>query len=158
MSLTYSTPLEAAQAAKTASHVLATLSAADRNAALSLMASQLEASRETVLAANAEDMRLAREAQSSGSLSASLVSRLDLSKPGKYEEMVKGVRDVASLPDPLGKVDLRTKLDNGLVLERVSTPIGVVLVIFEARPEVVANIAALAVKSGNAAILKGRYT
>ena len=156
MSLTHSTPLAAAQAAKTASHVLATLPDSARRAALELMAASLESARAEILAANAEDMRLARAAQSNGELSPALVSRLDLSKPGKWEEMVQGVRDVAGLDDPLGKVDLRTKLDEGLVLERVSAPIGVLLVIFEARPEVVANIAALAVKSGNAAILKGK--
>ena len=91
----------------------------------------------------------------SGNLSASLVKRLDLSRPGKYEDMLQGILDVRSLLDPIGQVNLRTLLDDGLELERVSCPIGVLLIIFEARPEVIANIAALAIKSGNAAILKG---
>ena len=69
--------------------------------------------------------------------------------------MLTGILSVRNLPDPIGRVDLRTKLDEGLELERVSCPIGVLLIIFEARPEVIANIAALAIKSGNAAILKG---
>lgn len=155
MSLTNATPLACAQAAKAASHVLATLPNSARASALELMAAELEASRAAILAANAADMAAARVSQGAGELSASLVSRLDLAKPGKWDDMVKGVRDVAALEDPVGKVDMRTKLDEGLVLERVSAPIGVLLVIFEARPEVVANIAALAVKSGNAAILKG---
>jgi glutamate-5-semialdehyde dehydrogenase len=100
-------------------------------------------------------MSLAQKASESGQLSASLIKRLDLSRPGKYEDMLKGILDVRDLPDPLGVTDLRTKLDDGLTLERVSCPIGVLLIIFEARPEVIANIAALAIKSGNAAILKG---
>jgi glutamate-5-semialdehyde dehydrogenase len=100
-------------------------------------------------------MSLAQQASESGQLSASLIKRLDLSRPGKYDDMLKGILDVWELPDPLGVIDLRTKLDEGLTLERVSCPIGVLLIIFEARPEVIANIAALAIKSGNAAILKG---
>lgn len=100
-------------------------------------------------------MSLATTASKDGSLSASLVKRLDLSRPGKYEDMLQGILDVRDLDDPIGKVDLRTLLDDGLELERVSCPIGVLLIIFEARPEVIANIASLAIKSGNAAILKG---
>jgi glutamate-5-semialdehyde dehydrogenase len=69
--------------------------------------------------------------------------------------MLDGILSVRDLDDPVGKVTLRTLLDDGLTLERVSCPIGVLLIIFEARPEVIANIAALAIKSGNAAILKG---
>ena len=100
-------------------------------------------------------MTLATKASQSGQLSASLIKRLDLSRPGKYDDMLQGILSVRDLPDPIGKTDLRTKLDEGLELERVSCPIGVLLIIFEARPEVIANIAALAIKSGNAAILKG---
>ena len=85
----------------------------------------------------------------------SLVKRLDLSRPGKYDDMLQGILDVRQLDDPIGKIDLRTLLDENLELTRVSCPIGVLLIIFEARPEVIANIAALAIKSGNAAILKG---
>ncbi|KAG0368281.1 glutamate-5-semialdehyde dehydrogenase, partial [Gamsiella multidivaricata] len=68
--------------------------------------------------------------------------------------MLQGIKDIEELEDPVGKVLLANRLDNGLELYRVSCPVGVLLVIFEARPEVVANIAALAIKSGNAAILK----
>lgn len=155
MSLTSATPLECATAAKSASHHLATLSVAARNDALTAIHDSLVASKDAILAANAEDMALARQAAADGQLSASLVSRLDLGKPGKWEDMLKGVLDVRALADPLGVVTMRTRLDEGLVLERLTCPIGVLLVIFEARPEVVANIAALALKSGNAAILKG---
>ena len=82
------------------------------------------------------------------------LKRLDLCRPGKWEDMLQGILDVRSLPDPVGQVTLRTLLDDGLVLERETCPIGVLLVIFEARPEVIANIASLAIKSGNAAILR----
>ena len=155
MSLTRATPADAARAAKAASHYLATLAEEGRNAALSSIHDELVAAKDQILAANASDMEAARKAAAEGHLSSSLVSRLDLSKPGKFDDMLRGILDVKNLPDPIGRVDLRTKLDDGLILERVSCPIGVLLVIFEARPEVIANIASLAVKSGNAAILKG---
>lgn len=155
MSLTSSSALEAAQAAKSASHLLATLPVSARNDALTAIHDSLVASKDTILAANAKDMEAARQAAADGQLSSSLVSRLDLGKAGKWEDMLKGILDVRGLDDPLGVVDLRTKLDDGLVLERLTCPIGVLLIIFEARPEVIANIASLAIKSGNAAILKG---
>ena len=155
MSLTNASPLDAAKAAKSASHVLATLSADARNDALTAIHSALTAARDDILAANARDLELARQAAADGKLSQSLVSRLDLGKKGKWEDMLKGILDVRDLEDPVGRVTLRTRLDDGLELERVTCPIGVLLIIFEARPEVIANIAALAIKSGNAAILKG---
>ncbi|KAK9769531.1 putative Glutamate-5-semialdehyde dehydrogenase [Seiridium cardinale] len=155
MSLTNASPADAARAAKSASHILATLPASARNEALAAIHSGLTAARDEILAANARDLELARKAASSGELSQSLVARLDLNKKGKWEDMLKGILDVRGLEDPVGKVTLRTKLDDGLELERVTCPIGVLLIIFEARPEVIANIASLAVKSGNAAILKG---
>lgn len=155
MSLTSSSALEAAQAAKSASHLLATLPVSARNDALTAIHDSLVASKDDILAANAKDMDAARQAAADGQLSQSLVSRLDLGKAGKWEDMLKGILDVRGLEDPLGVVDLRTRLDDGLVLERLTCPIGVLLIIFEARPEVIANIASLAIKSGNAAILKG---
>ena len=81
-------------------------------------------------------------------MSSSLLKRLDLTKGDKWESMLQGVTDVAELPDPTGNVTYANELDDGLELYRVSCPIGVLLVIFEARPEVVVNIAALAIKSG----------
>ncbi|KAI0024262.1 gamma-glutamyl phosphate reductase [Xylariomycetidae sp. FL0641] len=155
MSLTNASPADAAKAAKGASHVLATLPASARNHALTAIHAGLSAARDDILAANARDLEAARQAAASGQLSSSLVSRLDLGKKGKWEDMLKGILDVRDLEDPVGKVTLRTKLDDGLELTRVTCPIGVLLIIFEARPEVIANIASLAVKSGNAAILKG---
>lgn len=155
MSLSNSTPLEAAQAAKASSHVLATLPASARNDALTAIHAALGEARDAILAANARDLEAAQKAAADGQLSQSLVSRLDLGRKGKWEDMLKGILDVRDLEDPVGKVTMRTKLDDNLELERVTCPIGVLLIIFEARPEVIANIASLAVKSGNAAILKG---
>lgn len=81
-------------------------------------------------------------------MGAPLLSRLDLSKTDKWESMLKGILDVAALPDPNGQISYATELDDGLRLHRISCPIGVLLVIFESRPEVVVNITALAIKSG----------
>ncbi|KAL5596848.1 hypothetical protein BROUX41_006468 [Berkeleyomyces rouxiae] len=155
MSLTNAEPLHAVQAARTASLTLATLPVSARNDALTLIHNHLLAAKDEILSANARDLENARAAAQEGKLSASLVSRLDLGKTGKFEDMLKGILDVRNLEDPIGKISMRTKLDDGLVLDRVSCPIGVLLIIFEARPEVIANITSLAVKSGNAAILKG---
>ncbi|KAL7623070.1 glutamate-5-semialdehyde dehydrogenase [Parahypoxylon ruwenzoriense] len=155
MSLTNASPSEAAKAAKDASHILATLPASARNNALTAIHAALAAAKDDILSANARDLEAARLAAEHGQLSQSLVSRLDLGKKGKWEDMLKGILDVRDLEDPVGKITLRTKLDDGLELTRVTCPIGVLLIIFEARPEVIANIASLAVKSGNAAILKG---
>jgi glutamate-5-semialdehyde dehydrogenase len=83
-----------------------------------------------------------------GRMSGPLFNRLDLGKGDRWESMLKGVSDVAALPDPAGNVSYASELDDDLKLYRVSCPIGVLLVIFESRPEVVVNIAALAVKSG----------
>lgn len=77
-----------------------------------------------------------------------LLSRLNLSKGDKWDSMLQGVSDVAALPDPTGQISYANEMDDGLLLHRVSCPIGVLLVIFESRPEVVVNITALAIKSG----------
>ncbi|KAJ8104218.1 Aldehyde/histidinol dehydrogenase [Lipomyces tetrasporus] len=95
------------------------------------------------------------EAAEKANVSTPLIKRLDLSKGDKFDTMLQGVLDVANLPDPIGKVTFANKLDEGLDLYRVTCPIGVLLVIFESRPEVIANITALAIKSANAVILKG---
>ncbi|KFH45880.1 gamma-glutamyl phosphate reductase-like protein [Hapsidospora chrysogenum ATCC 11550] len=155
MSLTAESPEAAASSAKLASFTLATLPAKARNAALETIHDALAAAKDDILAANARDLEAARKAAADGSLSQSLVSRLDLGRKGKWDDMLKGILDVRDLEDPIGQVQKRSKLADDLVMERVSCPIGVLLIIFEARPEVIANIASLAIKSGNAAILKG---
>ncbi|KAG6333524.1 hypothetical protein ID866_5560 [Astraeus odoratus] len=144
-----------ARAAKSAFESSQLLPSDVRKLALDKVAERLEASKAAILAANKEDMEAAQVEVDAGRMSNAMLKRLDLGRGDKWEAMVQGVRDVASLRDPTGIVTYATELDDGLELYRVSCPIGVLLVIFEARPEVVVNIASLAIKSGNAAILKG---
>lgn len=84
-----------------------------------------------------------------------MFKRLDVCNGDKFETILSGVSDIAKLPDPTKKVTLATKLDHDMEMYRVTVPVGVLLTIFEARPEVVVNISCLALKSGNAVILKG---
>lgn len=100
MSLTAASPEEAASSAKTASFTLATLPTSARNAALETIHSALQANKDDILAANAKDLELAKEAAKDGSLSSALVSRLDLNKKGKWDDMLKGILDVRDLEDP----------------------------------------------------------
>lgn len=131
--------------------MLKTLSNEQRSSALHQIHDALKAAKLEILKANEQDMAAAEENQ----LAASLIKRLDLAKNDKYETMLQGILDVAALPDPVGKVTMAKKIDEGLELHRVTAPLGVLLIIFESRPEVIANISALAIKSGNCAILKG---
>ncbi|KAJ3052976.1 hypothetical protein HK097_005285 [Rhizophlyctis rosea] len=144
-----------AQKAKTASHVLQTASPAQKSAALRRIQELLAERKEAVLAANKLDLESAEKEVKAGRLSSSLYKRLDLSTGDKYNALLEGVLDVDRLPDPTGQITLSTKLDNDLDLYRVTCPVGVLLIIFEARPEVVVQISCLAIKSGNAVILKG---
>ncbi|RJE20196.1 gamma-glutamyl phosphate reductase [Aspergillus sclerotialis] len=155
MSLTDGSAVDVAFSASTASRRLATLSISARNEALTALHDALLRNKNYILDANARDVKSASCAAESGNFNQSVLKRLDLSRPGKYDEMLQGILGVRNLDDPVGKVTLRTLVDDGLILEKVSCPIGVLLVIFEARPEVIVNIAALSIKSGNAAILKG---
>ena len=100
MSLTNASPAEAAKAAKSASHILATLPTRARNDALTSIHAALSNSKDEILAANARDLELARKAAENGELSLSIVSRLDLGKKGKWEDMLKGILDVRELDDP----------------------------------------------------------
>ena len=156
--------LEIAQAAKAAARVLAPLNEARRNAALEAMAKALEGAGAELFAANAEDLKVAASLTGEDALSAATMSRLKLTE-GKLREMVEQVRSVMALPDPLGRVLDAVELDDkdaagvvraqhGLHMQKVSVPLGVLAVIFEARPDAVTQIAALAIKSGNAVILK----
>ncbi|KII87484.1 hypothetical protein PLICRDRAFT_43129 [Plicaturopsis crispa FD-325 SS-3] len=151
-----STPAHAiAKAAKTAFEASQLLPASERILALLEIIKELNNSKAEILAANREDMQAAQLEVESGRMSESLMKRLDLGRGDKWDSMIAGVANVADLPDPTGNVTYARELDDDLELYRVSCPIGVLLVIFEARPEVVVNIASLAIKSGNAAILKG---
>ncbi|ODV97806.1 hypothetical protein PACTADRAFT_73485 [Pachysolen tannophilus NRRL Y-2460] len=140
-----------ARNAHLASTVLKTLSNDERSQALDEIYKGLRLNRSVILKANELDM----ESAVKNNLSSSLIKRLDLSINDKFDTMCQGVLDVAALEDPLNKITLATKLDDGLNLFRLTCPIGVLLIIFESRPEVIANITALAIKSGNSAILKG---
>jgi glutamate-5-semialdehyde dehydrogenase len=138
-----------AQAARNASRQLATTSSEQRNTVLHLLADHLEHQASTILKANAEDVRTA-----TGSIDASALQRLKLDG-AKLDAMVQGVRAVAALADPLNRVQLRRELDEGLELTRVACPLGVLCVIFESRPDALIQISSLALKSGNAVLLKG---
>jgi glutamate-5-semialdehyde dehydrogenase len=143
-----------AMAAKAASRRLATLRADAKAGALEAIAARVEADAAGILQANAADVAECEPLVSRGEMAEALLARLRLDE-GKLAGMVEGVRSVARLEDPSGRVLVRTLLDDGLVLEKVSSPLGVLAVVFEARPDAVTQISALAIKSGNAVILKG---
>jgi glutamate-5-semialdehyde dehydrogenase len=145
---------ELALAAKQAARRLSTLATADKDQILFRMAESLERHTSAILAANAEDAEIATAMVANGEMSQALYQRLLLT-PHKYQGMIEAVRAVAKLADPAGRVLLRTLLDDGLVLEKVSVPLGLLAIIFEARPDAITQISALAIKSGNAVILKG---
>ncbi len=142
-----------AQAAKQAARCIASASIDQRDQALEKIACALERAAPEILAANAQDTAEAEAALGCGESSKALVDRLKLS-PHKLQSMIEGVRAVIALPDPIGRVLDRTELDSGLELEKVSCPLGLLAVIFEARPEAITQIASLAIKSANAVILK----
>ena len=142
------------QKAREASLVLANLDNSAKNKILNDLAKSLRENSARILAENSRDMVEAGKMLESGELSESACKRVLLNED-KIEQMAKNCESVAALPDPSGKVIQGTRLDEGLELFRVSCPIGVILVIFESRPDVVIQISALALKSGNAVILKG---
>lgn len=141
---------ELAKQAREASRELAKLSTAQKNTCLLAMADALEANAPVIKDANAKDMA----AGTQSGLSSAMLDRLKLDDK-RIAGMAKGLREVAALPDPVGKVlDERTR-PNGLKLRKVTTPIGVVVIIYESRPNVTADAASLCFKSGNATILRG---
>jgi glutamate-5-semialdehyde dehydrogenase len=142
--------LEAARRARTAAAGLAPLERQAKDAALLAMATALEGAVDDVLAANARDVDAGREAGTS----ASLLDRLTLT-PARVTAMADGLRHVATLPDPVGEVVRGSSLPNGLELRQVRVPLGVVGIVYEARPNVTADAAGLCVKSGNAVLLRG---
>ena len=139
----------AAETAKAASMALAQTTGEQRNAALAAMAAALRAHEEDVMAANGRDMEAAR----AEGTKESLLDRLLLDS-GRIEAMACALEDLAALPDPVGVVQEERTLDNGLRLARVSVPLGVVAMVYEARPNVTADAAGICVKSGNAAVLR----
>ncbi len=135
--------------AKTAAPQLRSASETTKNEYLHAMADCLLEHTERILAANDEDVAAAK-----GTVSDVMIDRLKLTAQ-RIEAMAEGIRQVADLPDPVGRVITKTKRPNGLVIEKVSVPLGVVAIIYESRPNVTSDAAALTLKSGNACVLRG---
>ncbi len=136
--------------AKAASRPLATASAERKHAALVSMAGNIVASKDEILAANAIDLENARES----GVAASFLDRLTLTE-NRILDMANGIRAIAELRDPVGDIIAEWDRPNGLHIERVRTPLGVIGVIYESRPNVTADAGALCLKAGNAVILRG---
>ena len=150
LSATRDEVLESARRAKTAAAAVAVLPRSVKDAALIAMADALLERRTEILAANAIDVRAAQAAGTRDSL----VDRLRLGD-SRVEAMAQGLRDLAGLPDPVGTVVRGSVLPNGLQLSQVRVPMGVVAIIYEARPNVTVDAAGIALKAGNAALLRG---
>ena len=140
---------EILQTTKRASAALAQITSDEKNAVLLAMADALQASCDTILAENQKDLQQAR-----GVISDTMLDRLALNKDRVFG-MAQGIRDVVALPDPVGRIQKETVLTNGLCIRKVSVPMGVVGVIYESRPNVTADVAALTLKSSNACVLRG---
>jgi glutamate-5-semialdehyde dehydrogenase len=136
--------------ARLAARQLAISSGDTRDAALHAAADEIRARRGEIIAANETDMRAARER----GLSAAMLDRLMLDEP-RVEGMAAGLEAIAGLPDPLGRVTAEWRRPNGLQIQRVAVPLGVIGIVYESRPNVTADAAGLCVKSGNAVILRG---
>lgn len=143
-----------AKSAKKAALKIADLSADIKNKALLAIANNIEKNKTEIFAANKKDLTEAEGLVAKGELSKSTFNRLKLDE-NKMRDMLQGIRDVAALEDPVNKKLFVRELDEGLTLYKVSCPIGVLGIIFEARPDVIAQISSLAIKSANAVILKG---
>ncbi|MBE6618963.1 MAG: glutamate-5-semialdehyde dehydrogenase [Ruminococcaceae bacterium] len=142
------TTLEIMKKAKAVKSCLATLSTDDKNRALANMAQMLILHKEEILEASSADVERAR-----GKISDVMLDRLALSEK-RIEDMANGIREVIDLPDPVGNVISEVTRPNGIVIEKVSAPMGVIAIIYESRPNVTSDAAALALKSGNACILR----
>ena len=143
-----------AKNAKGAALKLANLSSEVKNSALEAVANALEVNKQKILDANAKDLSEGKKLVDSNELSAAVFNRLKLDE-NKMRDMIAGVRDIIKLDDPINKCLMARELDDGLNLYKISCPIGVLGIIFEARPDVISQISALAIKSSNAVILKG---
>ena len=135
--------------ARAAARAMASVDSARRDAALEAIAQAIEQRATEIQAANELDV-----AAATGHQTAAIIDRLTLT-PDRIAGLAEGVRAVIALPDPIGTVLSRIERDNGLVIEKVRVPLGVVAVIYEARPNVTTDAAALTLKSGNACILRG---
>ena len=142
--------IEMGKAARQAAFELSQLSTQEKNRALQIIADQLEAKQDEILRENAKDIENAREK----GISEALIDRLLLT-PERLKGIANDVRHVISLADPVGKIIDGGVLDNGLKLERLRVPVGVIGTIYEARPNVTIDVASLCLKTGNAVILRG---
>ena len=145
---------EIAKSASQAALQMADMSTDLKNIALENIATALEEQKSNIFAANTKDLENATELVKTGELSSSAFNRLKLDE-NKMRDMIAGIRDIAKLQDPINRILLERELDENLNLYKVSCPIGVLGIIFEARPDVIAQISSLAIKSSNAVILKG---
>src|SRR5688572_18476141 len=136
--------------AKAAARELAALDSATKDRALLAVAEALEARTSEILEANVRDLEAGRES----GLSAALMDRLALDA-GRIDTIARGVRDIVALPDPVGEVIGGSRFANGLEMRKVRVPLGVVAVVYEARPNVTIDAAALCLASGNAILLRG---
>ena len=143
-----------AKNAKTASKKIAVISTEVKNKALLNIAQNISDNKEKIYEANSQDLDSAKYLVQNGEISQSTFNRLKLDE-NKMRDMIQGIKDIASLEDPVGKILLKRELDKGLILTKISCPIGVLGIIFEARPDVITQVSALAIKSSNAVILKG---
>ncbi len=139
---------------KAASKEMAVLTEELKNKALLNIAQGISANKEKIFEANKKDLEEAKTLVEQGEISQSTFNRLKLDE-NKMRDMVQGIQDIVKLDDPVGKILLKRELDEGLILTKKSCPIGVLGIIFEARPDVITQISALAIKSSNAVILKG---
>ena len=146
----YDTILEMATKARAAAAGLAKKTTDEKNAALLAIADSLEKNRAAIVAANGIDLAHAKEA----GISPSMLDRLTLT-PARFDAMVAGVRHVATLPDPVGETIWTRERPSGINIRKVRVPLGVIAVVFESRPNVFVDTAALCLKTGNAVILRG---
>ena len=146
--------IEIAKNAKNASLAISGINTEIKNSALNKIAHEIEIHQQEIFDANKIDLDNAQILVEEGKLAKSTYNRLKLDE-NKMRDMIQGVKDIAKLDDPIGKVMLKRELDKDLVLQKVSCPIGVLGIIFEARPDVISQISSLAIKSSNAVILKG---
>ena len=142
------TTQELLRRAKAAKKQVAAATTEEKNQALLCMADQLEAHEADILAANAQDMERAK-----GTIAPVMLDRLLLT-PQRIQDMATGMREVAQLPDPVGQVLRREERPNGLVIEKTASPMGVIAIIYESRPNVTSDAAALALKAGSACVLR----
>ena len=140
--------------AKEAALKLASLDNKIKNEALEAIAKNVEKNKDVIFENNNLDLTQAKGLVETGKITQSTYNRLKLDE-NKMRDMIAGIYDVIKLEDPVNKILSKTKLDDNLILEKISCPIGLICVIFEARPDVIVQIATLAIKSGNAVVLKG---